>query len=334
MATPKQTGGFNSAAYGQSRKEGAAEQAERAVPAFDKLPHAVWRTITFPISERSVRFAHEGTDHQFIYRDGVAVEMMGAGPRVFTYTVPFRDGVTKGPYGNVGADSTPALFSAWLLKFWNSYYSDKSPGPLYDPVYGDLICVPQEWDETSDAQARDGVTVRVSFKEHTPPDGEAPRLDNTLDQIKAGAVRLDDEVDRIDWKVQEDSPNAQNDLFSTIAGVIQKGNYQMNRAKGRIQGVVERIRRVEDAAAEAEKTATSGAGFLREQARILRLKTLRLTSSAVVGGRRVRTKARNSDSTVINEAAKAGMTIEEFLNLNPELAGSLIIKRGTIFKVY
>lgn len=326
--------GFDSKGYGQALKDGKEEQRERRVPAFDKLPHAVWRTITFPVSERTVRFAHEGTDHQFIYRDGVAVEMMGAGPRVITYTIPFRDGLTKGPYGNVGADSTPAMFSAWLLKFWRVYHDDKTPGALYDPVYGDLICVPQEWDEQSDAQQRDGVTVRVSFKEHTPPSEETPRLDNTLDQIKAGAVRLDDEVDRIDWPIQENSPNAQNDLFSTLAGVIQQGNYQMNRVKGRIQGVVERIARVEEAAAEAEKTMTSGAGFLREQARILRLKTIRMSSAAVVGGRRVRTKARNSDSTVINEAAKAGMTIEAFLNLNPELAGSLVIKRGTIFKVY
>ena len=290
--------------------------------------------ITIPISERSVRFSHEGTDHQFIYRDGVAVEMMGAGARVITYTIPFRDGLARGPYGNTTEGMSNGMFSSWLLKFWNSYYSDRTPGPLYDPVYGELLCVPQEWDESSDANSRDGVTVRVSFKEHTPPDEDTPRIDSTLDQIKGAAGRLDDAVERINWKVQEDSPNAQNDLFSSVAGIIQKGNYQMNRVKGRIQGVVERIRRVEDAAAEAEKTATSGAGFLREQARILRLNTIRLASAQASHGRKIRTKARNSDSTVINEAAKAGMTIEEFLNLNPDLAGSLVIKRGTIFKVY
>lgn len=295
---------------------------------FSQLPHASWRgTITLPILERSVRFAHEGTDHQIIYRNGVAVEMTGAGARVITYTIPFREGVTKGPYET-------GLFSSTLLRFWAAYHDDKSPGPLYDPIYGELTCVPQEWDETLDVSKRDGVDVRVSFKEHTEAGSTGEPAPPTLDSLQSDAVRLDEQVDSVDWEVQEDAPRATSDLFSQIGGLIQQGNYAVAKTHATIAEVTQRMREVEDAAAEAEANITSGAGFLRQDARKARIRAIRVanypTRESATTTVRV---ARNQDTTIFAEAAKAGMPLQDFLLLNSSLARSTIIKAGTPFWV-
>lgn len=291
---------------------------------FSQLPHGSWRGTIFPILERSVRFAHEGTDHQIIYRNGVAVEMTGAGARVLTYTVPFREGVTRGPYGH--------MFTGVLLRFWKSYYDDKSPGPLYDPIYGELTCVPQEWDESTDVNKRDGVDVRVSFKVDSPPDGTTEPAPASLDSLESDTRRLDTQVQAVDWPVQVNSPHTTGDIFSQIAGVIQQGNFAVNRLKGKLSEVTMRIKEVEDAAVEAEAQTTSGAGFLRQEARKIRLKSMRV--EMYPSGQSANTvvkRARNANSTVFVEAQRAGMTLQDFLNLNPDLARVTVIHAGTPF---
>ena len=320
------------AAAGASAKNNSRWTANRekqkagTIDVLGVLPHGMWREIIFPIVDRSVRFAHEGTDHQIIYRNGVAVEMTGAGARVITYTIPFRSGVTKGPYGD--------MFSK-LLQFWHSYHDDRSPGPLYDPVYGELNCVPQEWDETSDPNRRDGVDVRVSFKEDTPPDGAAEPADPSFEAIKGAAVRLDDALEKTPWGKQVNSDATESNIFSSVAGVIQRTNASANRLKAKLSEVTMRVKEVEDAAAAAEKTMTSGAGFLRQEARTMRRGMYRVTQAPRADlTKRVRKRVRAVPSTITAEAQRAGMTVQEFIDLNPELAKSLTIPANTPYLVY
>lgn len=289
---------------------------------FAQLPHGKWRGITVAILERSVRFAHEGTDHQVIYRNGVAVEMTGAGARIISYTLAFREGVTRGPYAG--------LFSNILLAFWRAYHDNKSPGELYDPVYGALVCVPQEWDESTDIQKRDGVDVRVSFKEHSPIEGTSESAPATLDSLQSDAESLDAAVSRVTWPVQQPPPAATANPLAVASGLIQQGNFMVSRSKSRVHEVAMRMNEVEEAAAEAEKNGTPGAGLVRQDARRARLRALKVAEAPPRETvRAVMQVTYEAPRDIFAVASGAGMTIQEFLELNPGLSRSTIIPAYT-----
>jgi hypothetical protein len=293
---------------------------------FAQLPHLTWRdSITLPISDRTHRFSHDGTDHQVIYRNGVSVEMTGAGARVFSYTVPLREGITNGPYGG--------LFSRTLLTLYRAYHDDKSPGILYDPIYGPVLCVPQEWDETADVQKRDGVDVRLSWKEHSPLDGSDASTSSNLDTLQTDAARLDEEVAAIDWPKQQPPPPATQDPLSLGAGILQQGNWLVARSKAKVADVAYRFGEVEDAAREAEGNGVPGAGFVRQDARRGRLRATKVanaptrdTATAIV---EVTTTA---PSDLFETARRLGISVQELLEFNPALSRSPTIPTGTRVK--
>lgn len=289
---------------------------------FVQLPHLTWRDIILPVADRSHRFSHEGTDHQIIYRNGVAVEMTGAGARVFQYLLPMREGVTKGPYGG--------LFSRTLMQFFRAYHDDKSPGILYDPIYGPVLCVPQEWDETTDMGKRDGVDVRVGFKVHTPDDGAQTEASPSLDSLTTDARRLDEEVAVAPWPRQVPPPPATSDPLSVASGVIQQGNWAVTRSRANVHAVAMRMGEVEDAAAEAEKNGAPGMGFVRQDARRARLRATRLAEAPP---REVASEAMQitveASQDIFTLAKSTGMTVQELIQFNPFLARSPKTQRGT-----
>lgn len=289
---------------------------------FAQLPHMTWRDIILPIADRTHRFSHEGTDHQIIYRNGVAVEMMGAGARVFQYTLPMREGITNGPYGG--------LFSRTLLELYRAYHDDKSPGPLYDPIYGLVLCVPQEWNETTDVNRRDGVDVQVSFKEHTPDEGAATEGSPSLDSLTTEAKRLDEQVAEAPWPEQVPPPEATTDPLSLASGVIQQGNWAVTRSRANVHAVAMRMGEVEDAAGEAEDNGIPGMGFIRQDARRSRLHATRLAEAPP---REIASEAAQitiqSTRDLFTLAKETGMSVQELVTFNPFLARSPSTKRGT-----
>lgn len=289
---------------------------------FLQLPHMTWRGEIYAVTERSVRFAHEGADHQVIYRNGVAVEMTGAGAWVYSYTLAFREGITKGPYG--------ALFSRGLNRFLKDFHDNKEPGILFDPIHGAKTCVPQTWDETTDPDRRDGVDIRVEFKEHTPVEGAVDAAASTLDSLETDAGRLDEEVQRMVWPVQQDAPRATANPLAVASGVIQQGNYAVSRTKASVHEVAMRANEVEESAAEAEKNGAPGAGYVRQDARRVRLRALKVAEAPPRDTARAIAQVTYDswkDPFVI--ARESGMTIQEFLFWNPVLARSTRIRPGT-----
>lgn len=289
---------------------------------FKELPHLTWRGITLPIAERGHRFAHEGTDHQIIYRNGVAVEMTGAGARVFSYTLPMRDGITKGPY--------KFAFTSTLRKLWLAYHDDKSPGVLSDPIYGDIVCVPQEWDETTDVSKRDGVDVRVSFKEHIPVNGTAKKAAPSLDSLSGKAKRLDDAVKKTKWPVQQPPPKATASPLAIASGIIQQGNFAVSRSKAQVHEVAMRMGEVEDAAAEAEKNGAPGMGVIRRDARNARLDATKVANAPPRDAFSEVVQVVSTAPRDLFETAKAlGLSVQDLIYLNPGLARNPKVEPGT-----
>ena len=289
---------------------------------FSQLPHMTWRGQIYAVTERSARFAHEGADHQVIYRNGVAVEMTGAGAWVYTYTLAFREGITNGPYGG--------LFSQGLTTFIRDFHDDKDPGELYDPVYGLKTCVPQSWDEQTDINRRDGVDIRVDFKEHSPIAGADTDTPATLDSLQSDAQRLDEEIKRVDWPIQENAEQATANPLAVASGIIQQGNYAVSKTKASVHETAMRMNEVEESAGEAEDNGVPGAGLVRQDARRARRRALLVAEAPPRDSAQALCQVvYDTPKDIFALARDAGMAMDDFLKFNAGLSRDILVPPGT-----
>jgi hypothetical protein len=62
------------------------------------LPPLSWRGLQYPVTQRSVSFRHQGAEHTIQYRDYDFIEQLGVHGLTFSYTLPMREDIARGPY--------------------------------------------------------------------------------------------------------------------------------------------------------------------------------------------------------------------------------------------
>lgn len=291
-----------------------------------KLPRFSWRGQELPLLSRSVRFSHDDTDHTFQYRDGDFVERKGVKNWTFSYSIPFRQDIAKGPYRN--------LFSEQLLNFIFAC-RDKSPDTLRDPILGSFRAVVSTYEEESDVLKRDGTDVRVEFK-------EAPLIDDVeLETIQGGlsglsavaseAGALDADVAAVNWPAQEPSPEPSIDPLSAISGFGRQLENQGNKISAALDNVAYKAELVEESAARLEdpKTFQLARSSRRVQAAALQLKE-RIQNPE----RRILRVTLAYGKSISRIAADAGMSVQQLLQLNPTIAGRPVVPAGTVVGVF
>lgn len=291
-----------------------------------KLPRFKWRGIELPLTSRSVRFSHDDTDHTFQYRDGDYVERKGVKNWVFSYGIPFRQDIAKGPYKN--------LFSEQLLNFIFAC-RDKSPDTLRDPVIGSFRAVVSTYEEETDVLKRDGTDVRVEFK-HSPliDDVELEVIQggiSGLGSVASQAGALDQDVAGIDWPAQEPSPEPTIDPLSAISGFGRQIENQGNKFSAALDNVAYKAEQVEEANARLEdpRTFQIGRSSRRVQAAALHAKELLQNPE-----RRIIRVTQAYAKSISRIAADSAMTVQQLLQLNPSIAGRPIVPAGTVVGVY
>lgn len=286
------------------------------------LPPFQWRGRRYPLLTRSVSFQHENALTRIQYRDGEFVDMTGAKGFTFSYTIPMREDIAKGPYKNLFVEGLPVL----LRDFRN-----RTPDELIDPVYGSFRCVPSSFSEDSEPNRRDGVDVRVEFQ-HAPefaqPDPAIKDNLQSLNGLVADAGKMDGELtSKRDWR-QEPSPEALTDILSAINTVGVKGLRQVDRVTGYMNDLSLKLAKIEDTADRAENPQN---WQLRNEARRLRDAILTLNKRAAEPPtRKFRRITRNYATTVSAVAAELDMTVAELLSLNPGIVRLPSIPAGTV----
>lgn len=291
-----------------------------------KLPRFSWRGQELPITSRQVRFSHEDTDHTFQYRDGEIIERKGVKNWTFSYTIPFRQDIAKGPYRN--------LFSEQLLAFIFAC-RDKSPDTLRDPVIGSFRAVCSTYEEETDVLKRDGTDVRVEFR-------HAPLLDDVeLEVIQGGlsglgavssqAGALDADVSVVLWPPQVPSPSPTSDPLQAIAGFARNIENQGNKISAALDATAYKAEQVEESAARLEDPHTFQ---LIRSSRRVQAAALRLKERIQSPDRRILRVTTAYAKSISRIAADAGMTVQQLLQLNPTIAGRPIVPANTVVSIY
>ncbi len=286
----------------------------------DFLPPLSWRGKTYPVMDRQVGFIHENVDHRIQYRSNDYPEPIGPHSFLFRYTIPMRQDIFPGKYGELFNEGLPLLITDMR---------NKEPGDLNDPILGLYRCVPVSYQETTDVNKRNGTDVHVEFL-HAPRIGDTdPELPQTITGIVglAGDRGLSDtDLAKQDWE-QEPSPEGVTDILSAIDGIGKQGLRQVDKIAANLSSLAAKLQEIEDTADKIENPQN---WQIRDSARELHLAVLkakdRISEDPATKTRRLVVK---TTTTISRLAAESGLTIGEILASNPGLARSPYIAKGT-----
>lgn len=276
----------------------------RALPVFQ------WRGQAYPVARHRVSFRHEGVEHVLQYRDFALIEQLGVQGLTFSYSLPMRETVAKGPYKNLFAKGLTRLTQDML---------NREPDTLVDPVFGVFRCVPGAFDSETDPNKRCGVDVSVEFRHSPDVTAEDPTLRDLggIAGLSNEAGKLDEAVAQANWQ-QEPSPEPTVDALQAVDGVLSQGLAQAGRVQAALADHALKLKNIE---ATVEKVADPANWGIRNQARQQRASTITLGQRlGERPGQRIRAFTTRSQMLVSELAKTVGMSIEDLLALNPSLS--------------
>ena len=288
--------------------------------ALSKLPFFEWRDQKYPLLERKVSFAHEGATHRLQYRDNDFVEMVGAHSLSFRYTLPMRQGIASGPYKDLFIQGYPLLFAACR---------DREKGVMVDPVLGEFVCVPQMWSDDMDVLKRDGTDVQVEFT-HAPEVDEIEDLRAiTLQGVTSSAGALDAELAKVDWQ-QEPSPEPTMDVLNAISGFGAQLEAQRDRIGAALEDFAYKNEKIDQ---QIDRLKNPDVWPLKRAARRNRAAATSAAKRLSNPTEEIVETVTNYGRTVSSLAAEVGMTVQELLAQNPQLARSPFVRPGVAVNV-
>jgi hypothetical protein len=295
------------------------------IDVFKNLPRLSWRGIELPIMTRTASFQHENVQHKFAFRDNALVEQLGAQNWTFSYTIPFRQGIAKGPYVDL-----------FLRTFTDFVFAcrDRSPGELTDPVLGAFRAQCTSLTDESDPNKRDGDDVRVEFV-------HAPEIDDV--EMLAGGVQslsglandsgaLDADFERVDIPPEQEPPEPTVNPISAITGVLRQLQFQGNKVSATLDDTAFRAEQLEAAAAALEDPGQSFP--IKRSSRRVRDSAIQLKKRSQDPARTIITVHARYSATLSATAANLGMTLADLLRLNPRLARQPTVPAGTPINRY
>jgi hypothetical protein len=298
---------------------------------YSQLARLSFRQIVVPVSARSVRFEHETVEHKLSFKDNELIEQLGSKNWTFDYTIPFREGITTGPYRNLFLDTMARFIQAMR---------DREPGPLVDPILGPFTVVPVRFSAASDVNRRDGDDVQVTFR-HAPEPGEEDDLSKALAGVEGASAdgkRLDDEAARItDDQIEaaglipEEFEPELGDTLDQASGIVEGGIASANMIDAGFQKMSHKLDKFESALTEIDKVAGDpGNAPVIRGARRLRDSANRLQTKALFPGSEIASYVVPENIALGPLAQSLGMSIGEFITLNPFVGGPVVPKNTVV----
>jgi hypothetical protein len=293
-----------------------------------QLPSFKWRGKRYPLASRSVSFAHETVQHKLQRRNQDLVEQTGAHNLVFSYTLPMREGLLRGGYGE--------LFNVGLGELFRDI-RNREPGELFDPILGIRRCIPSSFTDETDVQKRDGTDVRVEFTEAPDDEDEASEETATILDVLSAANAAEAPVVVPDpnnpGETIELSPfgvlDAIGDAIESINAVGAQAIAFVDRADAALENVAFRARKLENTVNTITSPLAHAVALDARSARD-RAERARASRSQVVA---VQTRTTPRSMSVTSLAALYGVSVDALMRTNPSLGRSPTVPQGTVIVI-
>lgn len=308
--------------------------------AFDSLLDFSFRGIGMPVSSRERSLNHEVVQSSIQFGSGQLLTTPSIGNPRYTYRIVASDGLTGFGYKD--------LFTVELRRMVLAM-ADRSPGPLIDPVEGEIRAKPISDAETLDAQRmRDGADLLLVFeKAPTLEEVEGEIVDDdSLDWAIDQAVQLDAEIAQLEWEqgapeqitstpvvwVQTPPPLPSPNPLDQISGLLRNIDHALNKPAALLQDAAFRLNKLNseiDRLGSPKRTSQTQAAVQHLHLSVMRLLTRRRSEQ-----RPTRTVKLPRRMTTSFAAQYAGLTFEDFLKLNPGYGTKLTLPQNAIVIAY
>jgi len=288
------------------------------------LPNLTWRGIEYPVTSRDVTFSHEGARHKIQYREGEAIEQLGAQAITLSYGIPMREDLTlKGNFSQLFSKGLPILFRD---------FRDRSPSTLIDPVYGEFNCIPTSFRDTTDANKRDGTDLQVEFTVTLTNDelDQAPEV-TSLSGVIAEVRGVDADLTLHHDFQQFVASQGTTDFLSAIAGAASQISRQGEKVSAGLTDLASKMDKLDRAVTKAENPQLWG---LQQSARTVRDRAIKLAKHGSDPTQSIKNLTLNTSKTLAAVAAESGMLLVDLLKLNPFLAKNPMVPKGAQIKVF
>jgi len=287
------------------------------------LPPLRWRGIEVPCQDNKMDFTHGQVDHEQHGVDGAYVEPTGRKASMHSYRIPFL----------VGLDGWPTLYPTLYRDFYNACL-DGSTGPLELPEEGEIDANLVSFSKTVSTGVRNGYFVDVVWKENN--EAGITIGDDSIGPI-AEAVALAAVVEPAAGEITpplEYDDGAGNSLLKSlkqIQGSIALAQMSVQDTIASIDNVINGINDMIDAANSAVDPEAWGIvdGLKQIEASCQETKN-RLAPEQ----KAIQFVIATASILVAEAAAKAGMALDAFIQLNPRAAAKRTIKAGQEYFVY
>lgn len=290
-----------------------------ATDVLSQLPVFRWRGQAYPVQRHRVSFRHEGVEHTIQYRDFEFIEQLGAHGLTFSYTLPMRETIAKGPYRHLFEQGVPQLTRDML---------NRAADTLEDPIFGQFRCVPTSYDGETDMTKRCGIDIAIEFRHSPELTEEDPSIKDLsgVAGITNNAGKLDEEVARADWG-QEPSPEPSVDVLQAIDGVGAQGLAQIGKVSAALDDFAFKCEKIE---ATCDKVENPQNWPIRDSARRNRELAHRLKKRLSEDpATKIRQFVTRSQMLISELAKEVGMTLEELIKLNPQIVRFPYVRANT-----
>ncbi len=297
-----------------------------------QLHEASWRGIQFPLTDtREFGFQQSQEEHRFLFRDEKLVESLGRENPTYRYTIPFREDIVRGPWRNLFTAVYPQFLAACL---------DRSNGLLDDPFHGPVQCKVVSLQETADVGKKDGIDVQVTWI--ASPDDDFDRQDlgtlistlqgarHTKDYLDSQATKLDDDTKKKLAAFNKGSEFGRLNPLAAATSALNQVEAAGNKVQAAFGDVAFQAEKLDDS---LRRVANPSLAPTRSAARRLALVAGDLARSPFGARKRdtktVRTYVVPADIGKLALSAKLGTNPQELVTLNPAIARSITVTKGT-----
>lgn len=270
-----------------------------ALDVLSRLPELEWRGIALPLVARSVRFNHSTVTHRLAFRDGELIDSLGVGNWSFSYVIPFRQGIAKGPYNDLYTVTFPLFVEA---------FRDRTEGPLIDPVLGEFTVRPDQLSIDTDINRRDGEDISVTFiHSPAPDDDDTLKVLSGITGVISDASALDSAAEAVMLEFDID------DLLSDLKA--QKAQWDSIGME-----ITQTLANLSNAAKDLEEEITDPKNWPMQRAsRDLRMAIEDIKETALEPLRDILKLTTKGPQTIGAIASLTNTSMEELINLNPAL---------------
>ena len=301
-------------------------------PLFDTLFPCKFRNVYFPVISIGVSMTHDMAEHKYYGVGAANVEMTGRNPRTYEAEIPFVNGILPGKNERWGV-LYPDTFRDFIAAMGTT-----STGYLDTPELRGLTVKPVSMEYKHEGSTRGGVIVtarwvetvdqKVYSKEEYDPEDHPVRL---------GALSLDAEY--VPTQRMVNLPNQTitfEELANEAEGIIDTASSRLHILANKPAQLLYRVQKIQASIERAANPLTwpGRESCERIEEAVNQLKKFPAKAEAAVVGSPVHRYTARTRLTLSQLALATQNSIDELLQLNPNLASRPAVPAGTVIRYY